>query len=487
MKGGAGLRRALALSLLGSTAACTEPCTTGCDGEETPATSRLRAEGTRIVDAAGQEVLLRGVALGGWLFHENWITSVDYPAHARLVVLGDERGQGAAVRDAVRAAGPSEDADAAWLDSVRTSLDAALGTDETAELLAELALYPSVVDDSDLGLRLVLERRFGIEARDELLDRFQSAWLREQDLDWMAAQGWNVVRIPMGYRGLTSMSDEVEPSALVWNERAFAQLERVLDRCEEVGLWAVLDVQECPGGQNEYAGPSTLYEDPAKQELCIELWSELSRRYAGRSSVAAYSLLAEPMSAPSPEARDELYGRIVDTIRDRGDDHLVVIHDGFRGMHGLPVPAEEGRSNFIHSTHLFEWGNDSLADYEAMLPLWDLSLGDAQAAQGVPYYIGSFSTLHGEPWAYDSAALMASYFEERGWSWTLWTWKRIDDAIDIELWGTQTGWGVLGRVDEPFSRPDLYRDSLDVLRTKMDSYATLEVLPNEGLLDAIRR
>lgn len=30
---------------------------------------RLRAEGTRIVDGSGNEVPLRGVAVGGWNFH----------------------------------------------------------------------------------------------------------------------------------------------------------------------------------------------------------------------------------------------------------------------------------------------------------------------------------------------------------------------------------------------------------------------------------
>lgn len=470
-------------------------CEAECIGEDcaedpTPApaaVSRLGASGTEIVNDAGDAVLLRGVALGGWNFHENWITSVDYPAHARLVTLGDEGDYGAEVRAAVTEVGPNEDADAAWLVSVEAALEARIGGDAAAALLAELALHPSVVDDSDLALRLLLERRFGVEARDEVLDRFQSAWIQEADVAWMAAQGWNVLRIPLGYRGLTSMSDEAAPTQLVWNERAWAQIDRVLTDLERHGMWAVLDIQECPGGQNEYAGPSTLYESASMQDLCVELWTEISRRFASRDAVAAYSLLAEPMSAPSSAARDELYGRILEAIRNQGDDHLAVIHDGFLGMHGMPSPAAAGWTNVVYSTHLFEWDNASLEDYEIMLPLWDQSIGAAQDDQGVPYYIGSFSTVHGQQWAYDSADLMARYFEEEGWSWTLWTWKRIDDPIDVELWGEATGWGVRGRLQGSFERPDLHRDDLETLLTKMDAYATIEVAPNEGLLSAIRR
>src|SRR6187402_999031 len=35
--------------------------------------SRLRADGTRIVNEAGQEVILKGVGLGGWLLQEGYM------------------------------------------------------------------------------------------------------------------------------------------------------------------------------------------------------------------------------------------------------------------------------------------------------------------------------------------------------------------------------------------------------------------------------
>lgn len=40
--------------------------------------NRIRVDGRRLVDATGQEVLLRGVGLGGWMTMENFITG--YPA-----------------------------------------------------------------------------------------------------------------------------------------------------------------------------------------------------------------------------------------------------------------------------------------------------------------------------------------------------------------------------------------------------------------------
>ncbi|GDX81557.1 hypothetical protein LBMAG42_33680 [Deltaproteobacteria bacterium] len=461
-------------------------CTSDDDSAaQEPADTLLQADGTDIVDGGGNAVVMRGVALGGWNFHENWITAVDYPAHARLQVIGQEAGLSEEVDAAIVEAGPDEDGDADWVAAVRIGLESRLGAETANGLLATLAQYPSLVDDSDLPLRRVLEARFGIEGRDTLLDAFQGGWITDADLAWIAEQGFNTVRVPMGYRGLTSMTDDGSPSELVWNELAFARIDHLLDVCEDVGLWAVLDIQEAPGGQNEYAGPSTLYTDPAMQALTVELWSELSRRYRDRTSVAAYSLLAEPMSAPDDDARDAMYDQLVGAIRANEDDHLLVIHDGFRGMQTLPAPAEYGWTNVVYSTHLFEWGATSTADYEALMTYYGTVFRTNQTTQQVPYYVGSFSTFKDEPWAYESAGLMKDGFEANGWSWTVWTFKRIDDPVEVALWGKQTGWGVRGRLVGELDRPDLYRDDEATLARKFAAYGELEVAPNEALLDAV--
>jgi len=342
------------------------------------------------------------------------------------------------------------------------------------------------VDDSDLPLRKVLEGRFGIDGRDAILDAFEGGWITRDDIDWIASQGFNMVRIPMGWRGLTSQTDLAPPTSLTWNEAAFARLDAVLSWCAEDGIWAVLDIQEAPGGQNEYNGePSTLYTDPAMQALTVSLWEEISRRYQDHDEVAAYSLLAEPMSAPSTEDRDAVYDPIVKAIRARGDDHLLVIHDGFMGMPTLPDPATLGWDGVIYSTHLFEWGAQSEADYEGLATFYEAIFSEAQDAQGVPYYIGSFSTFVDADWAYAGAADMVSMYEDNGWGWTVWTYKRIDDPIEAALYGTSTGWGVRGRLASDLDRPDLYLDDEATLLSKMAAYADVAVDPNPDLLDAL--
>ncbi|MFH1465382.1 MAG: hypothetical protein ABIO70_13425 [Pseudomonadota bacterium] len=141
----------------------------------------------------------------------------------------------------------------------------------------------------------------------------------------------------------------------------------------------------------------------------------------------------------------------------------------------------------VYSTHLFEWGAESLEDYEGYLTLWENGFSATQAAQGVPYYIGSFSTFVDEPWAYQAAGQMRALFEREGWSWTLWTFARLDDPIDQRIWGSSSSWGLLGRLpaDATFERPDLYRDGQETLAAKLKAYATLDLQPNPALLEAL--
>lgn len=447
----------------------------------------LSASGTNIVDEIGSVVLLKGVNLGGWLFNETWITHIDYPLHGRIHVLGYEAGISEAVDEALIAVGMGSggacgDESNEWLDSFYQELRNRVGASTADALMAEVKKYPPLCDDSDLRLRLVLEERFGTNGRDELLDIFQKAWITESDIAWIAEQGFNVVRVPISYRTLIKNSDKAELESLEYNELAFKRIDDLLKWCNKYRVYTVLDLQESPGGHNDYSGEPTLYTDPKMQELTVELWSYISNRYKDRSVVAAYSLLAEPFGAPSAQARDDMYDKLVKTIRANGDKHLLVIHDGFMGMGSLPQPSQYGWDNVIYSTHIFEWNADSLSDYEFLIKLYDVLFSKAQQKQNVPYYIGSFSTMRNENWAYEALGELVKWFNKKGWSWSLWTFKRFDDPITKELYGYTTAWGLLSELKSTFDRPDVYRDSKDVLKSKFAAYSELVLEPNWTLL-----
>jgi len=460
----------------------------GGKAEGVPPMPALRADGTRIVDEAGQEVVLRGVNLGGWLFHETWITQVDYSLSSRIHVLGQKEPFAADV-DAVLRQGNEEvwGGGEEYLANFTAALAARIGDTAAAAFAEKVRGYlPVLYDDSDLPLRQKLSQRFGDEVRDQLLDVFQEAWIGEADIAWIAAQGFNVVRVPITYRSLVTGPDLQRPTSLSWNERTWRRIARLLDWCERYRLWVVLDLQESPGGHNDYSGPALLYGDPLFQDLTVQLWREVVARFGEHSAVAAYSLLAEPYGAPDPGARDWMYDRLVKAIREMGDDHLLVIHDGFFGMQTLPVPGDMGWTNVLYSTHIFEFSARSYEDYDMLVHYFhDPLFTEAQTRQGVPYYMASFSTRFDEDWAYEAAQLLVDWFTSHRWSWSVWTYKRIDDPISVALFGKRSSYGVRTLRSGEFTHPDVFDDDLETLRFRLAAYGQLPFEPNERLLQIL--
>ncbi len=448
----------------------------------------LHAQGTRIVDSEDQEILLRGVNLGSWLYHETWISNVDYTATGRLLVEGERAGIREAVKEAILSTGAAAGDYSTWLDAVGANLPEGTDSGTWETVRAEALACPDVNDDSDLPLRDALTDRFGREGRDAVLRAFTDSWITETDIATLASLGGNLVRVPTGYRIYLEGTDDwhkdpVTSSFAFTNEDTFSTLDRLLDWCDSHGVYAILDMQESPGGHNDYSGEATLYQDEEAQEATVALWLALAGRYRDRGTVAAYSLLAEPMSAPSVEAMVGMYDTLVQAIRATGDDHLMVIHDGFNGMYQLPRPEDMGWEGVIYSTHLFEWGSDSLKDYQGYADLYSALFSSSQMEQNVPYFVGSFSTMEDAGWAYESFSLLTDLFTQSGWSWSLWTWKKVDDPLEAELWGTSTSWGVwqgFGE-DSGWLRADVCHDTEETLKTHLGTYGTAGMEPNSEL------
>jgi len=221
----------------------------------------------------------------------------------------------------------------------------------------------------------------------------------------------------------------------------------------------------------------------------IELWREIGRRLRDRTEVAAYSLLAEPYAAPDVATMLAIYVRLHDALRADGDQHLLVIHDGFKGMLNLAPPAMLGLTNVIYSTHVFDWGVASLEEYRSRAALYEGTFAAAQERQGAPFFVGSFSTIVGAAFGYEALAEYLDLWNRRGWSWALWTYKRFDDPLDAELFGAAyaaTGWGFVRTPAPGWQRPDPVRDDLPTLVGKMAGYSSVGAGENADMVEAVR-
>lgn len=451
----------------------------------------LHAEGTEIVDEAGAVAPLRGVCLGGWLFLETWIGLMDYPVHGRLYEAARGLGAAAEAEDVLVALGPSGDfdgTDLAYIDAFEAKFDDLVGPALAAQVADVARATPSTIDDSELPIRELLTARFGAAGRDRILSAYHDAWIQTADFDEMAAMGMSLLRLPMTYREILVVgADDLPAAPTRLNEAVMARVDTTIREAAARGMYVALDIQEAPGGQNDYAGTSTLYEDPRMQALTLEMWSLLSARYQDEPAVAMYSLLAEPMSAPTASQMVDLYDRIYDTIRAQGDTHLMVIHDGFKGPSALPSPDEMGWTDVVYSTHFFEWGMPpATAAYKALMGYYVRLWGGLQDRYQVPFYVGSFATFEDERYAYRGLESWLASFNTAGWPWTLWTWKRIDDPIDAALYGDTTAWGVHQTPTSAWRRADPWLDDEATLKAKLATYTSENVRVNgtlKGILE----
>ncbi len=202
--------------------------------------------------------------------------------------------------------------------------------------------------------------------------------------------------------------------------------------------------------------------------------------------MAAYSLLAEPTAAPDVAQMITLYKRLYDAIRATGDPHLMVIHDGFKGLYRLPKPVDVGWTGVIYSTHLFDWGVRSLDEYTGYAALYESQFKDAEERNQVPVFVGSFSTILDKDYAYDALALYLNTFHQHHWGWSIWSWKRIDDPLARTMFGETTMWGIVQMPTAAWQRPDPAHDELATMLAKMATYDSQNFTVNAKFSAVVR-
>jgi hypothetical protein len=253
--------------------------------------------------------------------------------------------------------------------------------------------------------------------RESVRDRF----ITEDDIAAIASAGFNVVRVPLDHRDFACESSP-----------GWAVLDRLLAWCERRHVYAVLEMHSAPGGQTGYfiSDPEAvlLWDSPDAQARTVSVWQAIARRYQGRSVVAGYDLLGEPM--PSRKADlVPLYRRIIAAIREVDPHHLLILEGtdfarDFSMFTGGPLDP-----NQVFSFHMYTWFSDDrqklLRGYAAIA-----------AAQGVPMWCGEFgeNTL---PMLASTLDMFDAQPPLVGWSF--WTWKRA----------VPSGWATLHGITQP--------------------------------------
>ena len=332
----------------------------------------LKADGKRIVNEKGENVILRGIGLGGWMLQEGYMLRLNkdgqqYRIRQRIeVLLGKEKTQ--------------EFYDA-WLSNHTTKSDIdslhAWGFN-SVRLPMHYRLYTLPVENEPVaGRNTWLTKGFALT--DSLI-----AWCKANDiyviLDLHAAPG--------GQGNDVNISDR-DPSK-----------------------------------------PS-LWQSEADRQKTIALWRRLAERYANEPTVAAYDMLNEPNWGFEDTLKDrnglneqknmplkQLLKDITQAIREVDKKHIVIIEGNGWGnnYNGMMGPWDD---NMVMSFHKY-WNNNDLKSIQHIL--------NYREKYNVPVWLGETGE-NSNTWFTEAILLLES--NNIGWSW--WPLKKLGNNNPLQI------------------------------------------------------
>ena len=330
-----------------------------------------------------QEVILRGVNLGGWMLQETWMCAITGSA-ANLETIRAMEGRG-------------------WTAA------------QIQELFDTYQDNLIRVEDFDLlKARGVNSIRLPFWYRNFMADEY-GTWINSDN---------------------GSSANTRNPG--------FKRLDWAITQAKKRGMYIILDMHGLPGGQSMDHCCGTLdknevYTNPAYEQAAADLWRAIAARYKDEATVAAYDLMNEPQnngghSGPNAWAPDStravhetvrLYDRLYREVRSV-DQNTIVMMEGIWSMN-LPDPKyvhnggldQSSRysgktvvwNNVMYSMHLYDKDQGGITNRVN-------ELKNARNNWKVAVHIGEFNNDENgnQPFAYD-------LYNTNKINWNMWTYK----------------------------------------------------------------
>lgn len=387
----------------------------------------MHAEGKKVVDMNGDELILRGHAPGGWMIQEPYMmeledfTSSQHTIRAKIEsVLGKE---------------DTKEFYRKWLENGFTRDDVKLLADmgfNSIRLPMHYNIFTLPVEEEPVkGENTWLED--GFKLVDDVV-----AWCKEFGiyviLDMHGAPGGQ------GYDSAISDYDVSKPS---------------------------------------------LWESNANKDKLVALWVKLAERYANEQWVGGYDLLNEPnwaFDGNNINGCDEnsnsqiwnLYKRLITAIRDVDPNHMMILEGNCwcNNFNGLPN-VRSWDENLCLEFHKYWTVND-----EGSIQF----IVNLRNSKNVPIWCGE-SGENSNKWYTDAVKL----FEENGIGWSWWTWKKLSSVTGICTVKAPDGYEALKSYWKNGGTKPSLETAKRVLFNLADAYRLENCSINKAVVDALLR
>lgn len=279
---------------------------------------------------------------------------------------------------------------------------------------------------------LLFKQAVGPDFTAKFWQTFKENYITRDDILFIKQQGANTIRLPFNYKLFT---DE-DYMGLSSQQDGFKRIDDVVAWCKEAGLYLILDMHDCPGGQtgdniDDGHGYPWLFESEPSQQLFCSIWRKIADRYKDEPIILGYELANEPI-AHYFENKEELnqqleplYKRAVKAIREVDPYHIILLGGARWNSDFYMFTDWTFDQNIMYTCHRYggEATKEAIKDYI-----------DFRDKTNLPMYMGEIGH-NTDQWQTDFVKVM----KEVNIGYTFWPYKKIDGSCMMgirrpELW-----------------------------------------------------
>ena len=268
---------------------------------------------------------------------------------------------------------------------------------------------------------LMVKQLIGPDAAADFWQMFRTNYITKADIDFIAAQGANTIRLPFNYKLFT---DE-DYMGQTGQKQTFHLIDSVVEWCKANGLYLILDMHDCPGSQtgdniDDGYGYPWLFESERSQQLFCDIWVEIARHYQDEPTILGYELMNEPI-AHYFENKDTLYTllqplyqRAVKAIRAVDRNHVILLGGAHWNSFFFMFDDWTFDSNIMFTCHRYGGPATSGAIKDYI---------DFRDKTHLPMYMGEIGHNTDE-WQ----AQFVEVMKQNNIGYTFWPYKKIDNS-----------------------------------------------------------
>lgn len=279
---------------------------------------------------------------------------------------------------------------------------------------------------------LMIKQAVGPDFAATFWKTFKDNYITRDDILFIKQQGANTIRLPFNYKLFT---DE-DYMGLTSQQDGFQRIDSVVTWCREAGLYLILDMHDCPGGQtgdniDDGHGYPWLFESEQSQQLFCSIWQRIADRYKDEPVILGYELANEPIAHYFENKEDlnkqlePLYKRAVKAIREVDPHHIILLGGARWNSDFYMFNDWTFDSQIMYTCHRYGGPatKEAIKDYI-----------DFRDKTNLPMYMGEIGHNTDE-WQ----AQFVKVMKEVNIGYTFWPYKKIDGSCMMgilrpELW-----------------------------------------------------